>query len=308
MRTTANLSTLIVTSIFTLAAIGCGSSDPGTETPAASISGGIKDTASGGANSIAAPPAPTDPDRYNAKDIASRSDSESYRSSTTDDPQRYDGPDIIARANAARDAEGVRNASENPIVAVKTSLGTFKIQLDPQSSPVTVENFLEYVRSGFYSGTIFHQAENGFIVAAGGYQSNLNPKRTRLPIRNEAHNGLRNLRGTVAMVRDDRVDSATSQFLINLADNLSLDHRSRAIAEAGQPDEYGYCVFGRIVSGWDVVQRIAQSRVQRTSQFRTLPTQPITIVSAEVLATGRTTTPKSQAAEVSSTANQRNIK
>ncbi len=143
--------------------------------------------------------------------------------------------------------------SGNPRVVVETSLGSFVIELDPEHAPLTVQHFLELVDRGFYDGTIFHQVIPGYVILGGGFTPRLVEKPSGVPIRNEADNGLRNLRGTVAMARDPQViDSACCQFFINLADNPHLDHQGNS------PEEYGYCVFGRVVQGMEVVERISQ--------------------------------------------------
>jgi cyclophilin family peptidyl-prolyl cis-trans isomerase len=197
------------------------------------------------------------------------------------DPARYDLAPEASQDVAAE--PGRPGLSQHPVVAVKTTLGQFTVRLDREHAPVTVDNFLAYAASGFYDGTIFHQAERGFIVAAGGYTEDLKAKPTRTPIRNEAHNGLSNRRKSVAMVRQGDVHSATSQFLINLADNLHLDHKSRELPPEGQPDQYGYCVFGEVVDGWDVVERIAQTPVETRQPFGAVPNPPIVIESVTPL-------------------------
>lgn len=170
-----------------------------------------------------------------------------------------------AQSEAAKEREARRQADLNPIVEFTTTAGTFRLKLNRVKAEKTVDNFLEYVASGFYQGTVFHQVDKGFVVAAGGYTEDMQPKRTRVPIRNEAHNGLKNVRAAVAMVRSPgAVDSATSQFLINLADNPFLDHKSRDIAEDGS-DQYGYCVFGEVVDGWETIEAIAAAAVKPTT-------------------------------------------
>lgn len=171
----------------------------------------------------------------------------------------------------------------HPLVVLKTSFGDVTLKLDRGAAPITVDNFLVYVADRFYENTMFHQVEDGFLLAAGGYTADGKLKPARTPIRNEAHNGRTNLRGTVAMVRHLGIDSATSQFLINLQDNPQLDHKSRELPVAGERDEYGYCVFGEVVAGWEVVERIAKARVQRSGQFASLPVQPVSILSATAL-------------------------
>jgi cyclophilin family peptidyl-prolyl cis-trans isomerase len=136
----------------------------------------------------------------------------------------------------------------NPTVVIKTSKGTIEAVLYKDKSPITVENFLKYVDAGFYNGTIFHRVIWGFMIQGGGFDRYFNQKPTRAPIKNEAANGLKNERGTLAMARTSAVDSATAQFFINLKNNAMLDHGSR---------DYGYAVFGRVTQGMDVVDAIA---------------------------------------------------
>jgi peptidyl-prolyl cis-trans isomerase A (cyclophilin A)/peptidyl-prolyl cis-trans isomerase B (cyclophilin B) len=171
-------------------------------------------------------------------------------------------------------------ANLQPQVLIQTSLGSIRVQLDAAKAPETVDNFLEnYVDRGFYDGTIFHHVENGFLVAAGGFDANLNAKAARAPIRNEATNGLKNLQGTIAMSRQaDYADSATSQFFINLVDNPALDHPGdNGPGDGGDAD--GYCVFGKVVEGMDVVEAIAQQPVEQRGEFPNVPLQPILIES-----------------------------
>jgi len=159
-----------------------------------------------------------------------------------------------------------------PKVEVRTSAGQFTMQLDAKKAPLTVQNFLSYVDAGHYNGTIFHQVFDGFIVLGGGFDSQFIERAAQPPVRNEAHNKAKNLRGTIAMARQpNSIDSATSQFFINLGDNASLDF-------AGfEPDQYGYCVFGEVVSGMDVIDRIAKAEVHKTELFENVPTQPVVI-------------------------------
>jgi cyclophilin family peptidyl-prolyl cis-trans isomerase len=140
------------------------------------------------------------------------------------------------------------------IVVLETTMGTIEIQLDRQHAPITVANFEQYVKDGFYDGTIFHRVYNGFVIQAGGYTPDMVEKTTRDPIKLESNNGLTNIAGTVAMARSNDLNSATSQFYINLVDNTALDYQS-----ASSP---GYAVFGKVVSGMDVVNSIAQVSVE----------------------------------------------
>jgi peptidyl-prolyl cis-trans isomerase A (cyclophilin A) len=183
---------------------------------------------------------------------------------------------------------GVRNTpGENRITAVspvdvvvKTNLGSFTIRLRPDKAPRTVENFLNnYVDRGFYDQTIFHHVEKDFMVVAGGYTVDLQAKPTRVWIRNESNNGLSNRRGTVAMVRHpDYPHSATSQFFINTVDNPSLDYRPPKGQEPSDED-YGYTVFGEVIEGMDVVDRIAAVATEARGDFPAVPVEPVIIES-----------------------------
>jgi peptidyl-prolyl cis-trans isomerase A (cyclophilin A) len=204
------------------------------------------------------------------------------------DPNRYNGPDLVDRAEAAREYAHGR-AARYPIVALQTSAGEIKLRLDREHAPITVANFLDYVHDGFYDGTIFHQVEKGFAIAGGGYTEQFKMKKTGASIRNEADNGLTNRKKTIAMVRFESIDSATSQFLINLADNADLDHKSREFPAAGEKDQYGYCVFGEVIDGWDVVEEIAKGEVRDTAQFASAPVKPVVIQSAREVSDRRET-------------------
>jgi peptidyl-prolyl cis-trans isomerase A (cyclophilin A) len=138
----------------------------------------------------------------------------------------------------------------NPVVVLRTELGEIKLELYPEKAPVSVENFLEYVDARFYDGTVFHRVVPNFVIQGGGMTKDGTRKPTRAPIKNEAENGLRNRRGTLAMARTQMVDSATSQFFINLKDNDFLDNGER---------DFGYAVFGRVISGMEVVDEIAKA-------------------------------------------------
>jgi peptidyl-prolyl cis-trans isomerase A (cyclophilin A) len=159
----------------------------------------------------------------------------------------------------------------HPVVILETTKGAITIELYPDRAPVTVENFLAYVDSGFYNGTIFHRVIPKFMVQAGGLTPDMRQKETRAPIKNEADNGLRNSRGTVAMARSQDINSATSQFFINLADNSFLDHGVR---------DFGYAVFGRVTEGMDVVDRIAAVPTGAVGRFENVPLQPVLILKA----------------------------
>ena len=194
-------------------------------------------------------------------------------------PDRYDNETILVDS-----PQTVAVSDASPLVVLTTTLGKITLKLDRAAAPNTVDNFLVYVNEGFYDKTIFHQVDDGFVLVAGGYTADLKAKPTRTAIRNEAHNGLKNRRGTIAMVSLGGIDSATTQFLINLQDNPQLDHKSREIPVPGEAHQYGFCVFGEIVDGWDVVGQIAKSRVQASGQFARLPTRSIAIESAQRVA------------------------
>jgi cyclophilin family peptidyl-prolyl cis-trans isomerase len=159
-----------------------------------------------------------------------------------------------------------------PTVTVDTNFGAFTLELDPERSPLTVANFLAYADSGYYDGTIFHRVIDGFMVQGGGYSESFDKKPTRAPIQNEGANGLRNLRGTVAMARTGDPHSATAQFFVNVADNAFLDHK------APQGNDWGYAVFGKVVAGMDVVERIARVRTGAQGPFsKDAPLEPVVI-------------------------------
>lgn len=154
---------------------------------------------------------------------------------------------------------------------METSMGTITLELDDEKAPETVANFVRYAKDGHYDGTIFHRVIDGFMVQGGGFTKGMNQKETREPIRNEAMNGLRNLRGTIAMARTMVVDSATSQFFINLVDNAFLDFQSPT------PQGFGYAVFGKVTDGMDVVDRIAKVKTGFSGPHQNVPEEAIVI-------------------------------
>ena len=160
----------------------------------------------------------------------------------------------------------------NPVVVVQTSMGDITIELFRDKAPKSVENFLSYVQDGFYKGTTFHRVIRGFMVQGGGLTADLVRKPTKPPIDNEAGNGLKNSRGTVAMARTADVKSATSQFFINTVDNGALDHKSNA------PADFGYAVFGRVTAGMDVVDKIERVKTAAGD----VPAAPVTITGVVV--------------------------
>jgi len=162
---------------------------------------------------------------------------------------------------------------EKPTVIVTTSLGEIVIELDPEKAPITVENFLKYVDDEHYDGTVFHRVIKSFMIQGGGFDSDMVQKENRSPIKNEANNGLKNDTGTIAMARTQVVDSATSQFFINTKDNAPLNFRS------ADPRGYGYCVFGKVVEGMDVVFKIENSATANKGRFQNVPVETIMIES-----------------------------
>jgi len=166
--------------------------------------------------------------------------------------------------------------SANPRVKLETNKGAIVIEVDPAKAPVTVNNFLEYVKSGFYDGTIFHRVMAGFMIQGGGFDDKMHQKETREAIVNESANGLLNKRGTVAMARTPDPNSATAQFFVNLVDNTFLN-RSQA------QDGVGYCVFGKVVEGMQVVDAIAAVETRSVGGFQNVPAQAVVIKKATVV-------------------------
>jgi cyclophilin family peptidyl-prolyl cis-trans isomerase len=161
----------------------------------------------------------------------------------------------------------------NPVVLIETSAGTITVELYKDRAPVSVENFLQYARDGHYAGTIWHRVVPGYVIQGGGYTPEMAEKAVRPPIQNEATNGLSNRRGTLAMARTRQARSATSQFYINVSDNAPLDHRGFS------PDEFGYAVFGRVLEGMDVVDRIAAVKTGTREGMDDVPVTPVLIKS-----------------------------
>ncbi len=154
---------------------------------------------------------------------------------------------------------------------IETDLGTIELELDEKKAPVTVKNFADYAKSGHYDGTIFHRVIDGFMIQGGGFTPDMVQKDTKAPIRNEAMNGLKNARGTIAMARTMVVDSATSQFFINLVDNGFLDFRNPT------PQGFGYAVFGKVTKGMDVVDKIAKVQTGNRGMHQDVPVKPVVI-------------------------------
>ena len=157
------------------------------------------------------------------------------------------------------------------MVILNTNYGSITIELYPDDAPLTVENFLTYVDDGFLDGTIFHRVIPGFVIQGGGFTQEMKQKKTRPPITNEADNGLKNERGTLSMARTQDINSATSQFFVNLQDNAVLDHGTR---------DFGYAVFGKVVDGMDIVDRIAAVATATHGMHRDVPVELVVIESA----------------------------
>ena len=158
------------------------------------------------------------------------------------------------------------------MVRFETTHGSFTIELFPKEAPVTVENFLKYVDDGFFDGTIFHRIVPGFVIQGGGLTAEFDNKETRDPIKNEAKNGLKNGRGWLSMARTSDINSATSQFFVNLSDNAFLDHG---------PRDYGYAVFGRVTEGMETVDKIAKVKTGRRKGYQDAPMEDVIITSAK---------------------------
>jgi peptidyl-prolyl cis-trans isomerase B (cyclophilin B) len=183
----------------------------------------------------------------------------------------------VALMSADGPGGGGSPVGERPRVALETSKGRIVLELDPAKAPKTVENFLGYVRQGHYDGTIFHRVIRNFMIQGGGFDASMRQKPVGAPIANEASNGLRNLRGTIAMARTMDPHSATAQFFINTVDNRPLDYTSST------PQGWGYAVFGQVVEGMDVVDAIERVATTTRAPHRDVPAEPVAIVKATVV-------------------------
>jgi peptidyl-prolyl cis-trans isomerase B (cyclophilin B) len=162
----------------------------------------------------------------------------------------------------------------NPQVLLETSVGNITLELDREKAPITVENFLQYVEEGFYDGTVFHRVIDNFMIQGGGMTADLQQKKTKGQIQNEADNGLKNLVGSIAMARTSDVHSATAQFFINVNNNDFLDHQDKSARG------YGYAVFGQVVDGTDVVDKIRKVKTGAKGMHQDVPVEPVTITRA----------------------------
>jgi len=165
----------------------------------------------------------------------------------------------------------------NPMVEIKTNQGSIVAELYADKAPKSVANFLQYVKDGFYNGTVFHRVIDGFMIQGGGFTPDMKQKSTRAPIENEAGNGLKNAAGTLAMARTGDPHSATAQFFINLKDNDFLNHSEPS------PRGWGYAVFGKVTQGYDIVQKIGKSKTGNAGMFQDMPTTQVLIESVKLL-------------------------
>ena len=185
---------------------------------------------------------------------------------------------VLFQAVAGTPPQPATAAPGNPTVLISTSLGDITVELFRDRAPASVQNFLQYVNEGFYPGTIFHRVIPGFMIQGGGFTTEMVEKPTHPPIRNEATNGLNNVRGTLAMARTEALRSATAQFFINTADNrIKLDHHGYS------PEDFGYAVFGRVLSGIEVCDKIAAVKTQRNGPHENVPVDPVVIKGVRVM-------------------------
>ena len=191
-----------------------------------------------------------------------------------------------AVANAADPAPSAAPAAKegskmeqgkNPVVVIATSMGDIEAELYPDKAPETVKNFLAYAESGHYNDTVFHRVIKGFMIQGGGMTADMSQKPTKPPIKNEAGNGLKNAKYTIAMARTNVVDSATSQFFINSVDNAFLDHKNDS------PTGFGYAVFGKVVKGTDVVDKMEKVATTTRAGMQDVPVEPVVIKSVTVV-------------------------
>jgi cyclophilin family peptidyl-prolyl cis-trans isomerase len=177
--------------------------------------------------------------------------------------------------------DGKPQNPNDPIVLMSTSLGDVKIELFKDKAPATVENFLSYVNEKAYDGTIFHRVIPGFMIQGGGFTTDMKQRPTKAPIKNEAGNGLKNDLGTIAMARTSDIHSATAQFFINTKDNVFLDHKDDTM------QGFGYCVFGKVIEGLNVVQKIEAVETGTKGMYENVPNEPVVIKSIRVVSPGK---------------------
>ena len=183
---------------------------------------------------------------------------------------------VIACKPSQNTDKDMKTKTENAIVKLKTSEGDITIELNADKAPITAENFLKYVEEGFYDDTIFHRVIPNFMIQGGGFTADMGQKQTHPNIKNEADNGLKNERGTIAMARTSDPDSASSQFFINLKDNDFLNFKDKST------QGWGYCVFGKVISGMEIVDKIATVKTGSSKGHQDVPTRTITIEKATI--------------------------
>ena len=173
--------------------------------------------------------------------------------------------------------DSMKHSKTHPIVLLKTTLGDIKIELYPEKAPETVKNFLQYVNEGFYANTIFHRVIKTFMIQGGGFTKEMTQKKGHPSIKNEAENGLKNERGAIAMARTSDVNSASSQFFINTVDNDFLNFKDKTSRG------YGYCVFGKVIDGMDVIDKIAKVKTATRDMHSDVPVEPVEILEAKTM-------------------------
>jgi len=184
---------------------------------------------------------------------------------------------MVVACNGDSIDKGFLRDQNNPVVRMETSKGSIYIELYQKEAPLSVENFLEYTQEGYYDNTIFHRVIDGFMIQGGGFEAGMKQKKVKNPISNEAENGLVNDRGTIAMARTNEVHSATSQFFINVGNNVSLNHKG------DDPRTFGYAVFGKVIKGMDIVDLIRVVPTTRKGYFADVPKEDVVIKTVKVL-------------------------
>jgi cyclophilin family peptidyl-prolyl cis-trans isomerase len=220
---------------------------------------------------------------------AAQTSGDSSKAADTEKATTQSAPD--AKTDVKAEVEGVAESGGNPVVLFETNYGNIKVELFKDKAPISAENLLSYVRDGFYDGTVFHRVVKGFVIQAGGWTEDLDQKETKAPIKNEATNGLSNLRGTLSVARTSDINSGTTHFFINLVDNKRLDHTGETAAQ------YGYAVFGKVIEGMDVVDKIAQVPVTTRGGSRDVPVKPVVITKARMAAAEKPAGEKQSAAD-----------
>lgn len=196
---------------------------------------------------------------------------------STENAAPEEAPSMTDSATDAAEDAAPDLVPEGPVVAFRTTLGDFRIELFPDDAPETAANFLRYAEDGFYDGTIFHRVVRGFVIQGGGFTAEMEEKETRPPIPNEAQNGLVNSRGTLAMARTSDPHSASAQFFVNTRDNAMLDHTGTTVRG------WGYAVFGRVISGMETVDRIEATPVVSRAGHNDVPATPVVVESATIV-------------------------